>query len=140
MGRRGLAAELGWADRDTKELADAARVDAAASAVQAISNAALKPAEDKFDCATVCGPLIVVYDLDQPRQSVAAQRMPSKLAANLRAENVRTVLHKQCVVLSRVAPSGCCSVLRPARTRRRQGSLGIGSLSCLKISSVKSAI
>ena len=137
MGRRGLAAELGWADRDTKELADAARVDAAASAVQAISNAALKPA---FDCATICGPLIVVYDLDQPRQSVAAQRMPSKLAANLRAENVRTVLHKQCVVLSRVAPSGCCSVLRPARTRRRQGSLGIGSLSCLKISSVKSAI
>jgi hypothetical protein len=36
VGRRGLAAELGWADRDTKELADDARVDAAASAVQAM--------------------------------------------------------------------------------------------------------
>lgn len=35
VGRRGLAAELGWADRNPKTLADIARVDSTACAVHA---------------------------------------------------------------------------------------------------------
>jgi hypothetical protein len=77
-----------------------------------------------------------------PRVSTLAIKGPPGFAAKYDVVRQISLVGRRGLAaeLGWVAPFRWCSVLRPVRTRRRQGLLGIGNLSGLTISSVKSAI